>query len=232
MTARFAIYFAPDDDSPLGVFGATVLRRKAHCPQEWINASPPVEFHDTKVWQNTVQKPAHYGFHATIKAPFELAAGISADDLKASLERFCASQSSILLSGLAPSRTCRYDALAFDQQPAAVKILAGSCVEAFEPFRAPLTSVDEDRRKSVGLNQQQLHYLGEYGYPYIFDEFNFHMTLSGAKPDNNAYLRWLTALYESLVTEPPLLDRLCLFKQDTRQAPFIRISEFKFPVNR
>ncbi len=229
MTARFALYFAPDDESPLGNFGATVLRRRASCASEWINPVPPVAFNDADVWQSYIKKPAHYGFHATIKAPFELADGVTVDQLENALTRFCTSRSSISLSGLAPRRTCRYDALAFDEQPQALKHLAQSCVETFEPFRAPLSDADIERRISTGLNEQQTGYLHKYGYPYVLDEFNFHMTLSGARPDNNAYFQWLTELYSSMVTQAPVLDRLCLFKQDNRQAPFTRISEILFP---
>ncbi len=229
MTARYAIYFAPQDDSELERFGATVLRRRATDPEEWLNPDLPVEFPASSDWQDLVQRPAHYGFHATIKAPFELADGLSADKLMADLEQFCHSRQPISLHGLAPIRTSRYDALAFHDQPDALPQLASECVTHFETYRAPITQADIDRREPAKLTTVQRVYLEKYGYPYILDDFNFHMTLSGRNDhDDASYLDWLKRLYQSMITQDPVLDRLCVFYQPDRTTSFVRIGEFVF----
>jgi len=164
VTARYAIYFAPDDDSELGIFGATVLRRHALDASDWLNPEMPVEFPQSSVWSDRIQRPAHYGFHATIKAPFELSKGQVSDNLIADVADFCHSLQPISLDGLAPIRTNR-----------------------------------------------------------------FHMTLSGRNDHNDAdYLNWLCRLYQSMVTNTPVLDRLCVFYQPDRTTPFVRIEEFHF----
>lgn len=229
MTARYGIYFTPDDNSELAAYGATVLRRTAVDASDWLNPDLAVSFPATSAWQEQIRKPAHYGFHATMKAPFELAQGQSADKLTAALEAFCRTQISIVLDGLAPVRSCRYDALALTQQPDEISRLASDCVTLFEQFRAPLGKADIARRNPASLTESELANMHRYGYPYVLNDFNFHMTLSGqSNRDDNAYFAWLQDLYKTMVKEPPVLDRLCVFYQPDRQKPFIRIEEFKF----
>ena len=229
MTARYAIYFAPDDDSELGIFGATVLRRRALDASDWLNPDLAVEFPQSSVWSDRIQRPAHYGFHATIKAPFELSKGQSADKLIADLAEFCQSCQTISLQGMAPIRTSRYDALAFEQQPEALRQLASDCVITFEKYRAPLTEADIKRRDPTSLSASEIENMHRFGYPYILDDFNFHMTLSGRNDHNDfAYLSWLNHLYQSMVSAAPVLDRLCIFYQPDRNTPFVRIEETTF----
>lgn len=228
---RHAIFFAPADDSPLGIYGATVLRRRATDPGEWTNPQIPVNFDNTAVWRACVETPARYGFHATLQAPFELHPAYTYQTLLDELEVFCSQQQPLLLTELAPRRTRRFDALAFDTQPLEVKEFASTCVQRFNKYCAPLHPQDIVRRQKKALSPTQLSNLEQYGYPYIFDDFNFHMTLSGTMPDDdNGHLQWLRVLFDEMVTETPLLDRLCVFYQADRNEAFVRIAEFKFPV--
>lgn len=229
MTARYAIYFAPDDESELGLFGATVLRRRALQVTDWLNPDLAVDFPQSSVWAERIQRPARYGFHATIKAPFELAKGQSADSLITDLADYCQYLQPISLAGLAPIRTSRYDALAFEQQPHELWQLASDCVIHFEKYRAPLSDADIERRNRDSLSKSQIRNMQHYGYPYVLNDFNFHMTLSGYNDHNDAaYLEWLNSLYQTMVTEAPVLDRLCIFYQPDRNTPFVRIEECIF----
>lgn len=229
MTARYAIYFAPQDDSELELFGATVLRRRSIDAAEWWNPDLPIKFPAHSDWGDQIRRPAHYGFHATIKAPFELAEGQTVAQLRTDLEQFCNTRSVINLTGLAPIRTKRYDALAFDKQPGTLATLASDCVTTFEPYRAALSQADIERRDPAQLSDTQRDYLQRFGYPYILDDFNFHMTLSGrSEKDDADYLQWLQKLYSIMITETPVLDRLCIFFQPDRDTAFIRTDEFVF----
>lgn len=228
LTARYAIYFSPEDNSELELFGATVLRRRAADASEWENPEIPVEFPSSSCWKKRVIRPANYGFHATIKAPFALAGNHTAEQLHHDLEAFCRKRQPIPLEGLIPTRTTRYDALALSSQPEALKALAADSVQEFEKYRAPLTEQDIKRRDPSSLSARENRYLTQYGYPYILDDFNFHMTLSGANDHNDAaYLVWLKSLYQAMVSETPVLDRLCIFYQPNRDTAFVRITEFK-----
>ena len=229
VTERYAIYFSPADDSELDIFGATVLRRRATDAKEWLHPALPVEFPASVCWSTQSQVPSRYGFHATIKAPFTLAEGQSIDQLQQDLANFSNTQKPIPLPGLAPMLTSRYHSLAFEQQPEPLRQMAAACVQQFEPFRAPLTEADIKRRDPASLTPRQQDYLKQYGYPYVLDDFNFHMTLAGATDNKNSdYLQWLGSLYESIVKETPVLDRLSIFYQPDRNTAFVRKSEFLF----
>jgi Protein of unknown function (DUF1045). len=61
----------------------------------------------------------------------------------------------------------------------ALQQLAGDCVREFDSFRAALTADDRARRKPEKLTERQRDYLDRWGYPYVMEEFRFHMTLTG-----------------------------------------------------
>lgn len=231
MTARYAIYFSPADGTDLARFGATVLGRdnNSHGQRQLRTTAPMQPFADLSRWQSYTQKAAHYGFHATIKAPFELAPDCTAAELLDELSGFCARQAPIELRDLAPQTLQGFTALVLPQQPDALIHLAAEVVRHFEPYRQPLSAADIERRMAAGLSDRQIDNLQQYGYPYIFSEFNFHMTLSSQLPgDEQEYLPWVQDLYQQMVPHPPELDRLAVFRQVDRDTPFVRIAEFRF----
>src|SRR5690554_5056560 len=68
MTARYAIYYAPEPGSPLDRFGAAWLGRSA-----WTGepvAQPAVEGLDPEQLAAMTAEPRLYGFHGTLKPPF------------------------------------------------------------------------------------------------------------------------------------------------------------------
>jgi len=227
MTARYAIYFSPTDASNLARFGSTVLGRNVTSHKERKCPSEPEPFADSSLWQTYTKKPAHYGFHATIKAPFELAPDCTAAELLSELSSFCATRQSIALTDLAPAKLHAFTALALPDQPGELVELAADVVKHFEPFRQALSDADRQRRQISQLSPSMLDNLEQYGYPYIFNDFQFHMTLSDALPqEEDRFLPWLQSVYRQMVPAVPVLDRLCAFRQVDRSTPFVRIAEF------
>lgn len=227
MTARYAIYYTPADTSTLARFGAAVLGRDATSYKE-RSSTEFAPFPDLSLWRSYTKKPAHYGFHATIKAPFELAADCTAADLLSELSSFCANCQSIALTDLEPTMLHSFSALAMPVQPKELVDFAASVVRHFEPFRQALTSADIARRQTNTLSPSQADNLEHFGYPYIFEDFQFHMTLSDALPqDEQRFLPWVQSAYHQMVTQTPMLDRLCVFRQVDRSTPFVRIAEFR-----
>lgn len=188
MTARYAVYFAPADHSPLAVFGQALLARTAdelltsHQASQYLsqhltntdNLMPP----DCAFLQRLVKTPRHYGFHATLKAPFELAEGKTAAELCTAVSRFAAQETPLALTGLHPVVKSGFLALRLLHQPDSVQAFAFRCVQQFEAYRAPLSEYDIERRKPDTLSAHQRDNLMRYGYPHIKDAFDFHMTLS------------------------------------------------------
>ncbi len=104
----------------------------------------------------------------------------------------------------------------------ALRLFAQDCVSVFEPFRAPLSAEDIARRKPDELSANQRMNLMNWGYPYVLDDFRFHMTLTGKVPE--AMLPVMQAAlehrFEPFLNRPLAIDHLALFVEPARGAPF------------
>lgn len=227
MSGRYAVFFCPDDSTALAAFGQRVLGRCAN----GTRVKPSTDdYPDKRLASLRRATPALYGFHATLKAPFYLAEDVSEAALLAAVEELATQQTTIHMDTLHPKLLSDFVALVFDGQPEKVASLAAQCVRDLESFRAPLTAADIAKRCPDQLTSKQRKNLDQYGYPYVLNEFRFHMTLSGSinLPIDQPYFDWLNELYQKRVPEPPVLDRLAVFWQSDRQTPFRRIAQFAF----
>ncbi len=217
--ARYALYFSPADNTELAEFGRRVL-----C------ADGLDDDHSQRL--SVIQKAAYYGFHATLKAPMELAKGVNESALIDAVAQYVQTQQATDLTGLAPRVLDGFHALTLPAGATEINAFAANVLQVFEPFRAALGKDDRDRREPEKLSPRQREYLDAYGYPYVLDDFRFHMTLSNRMSDKSAsdsYHDWLVQLYSNTVTELPRLDRIAVFWQPDRSTAFTRLAEF--PVN-
>lgn len=145
--------------------------------------------------------PRKYGFHATLKPPFRLAEGMTVEALDDALQAFAASQAVVTVDRLAVSRIGHFLALTPQGDTGGLQGMAARCVTEFDRFRAPLTPADMERRRAAGLSPRQEVLLAEWGYPYVLDEFRFHMTLSGRLSDEDLAL--VQSVAESAVPSLP-----------------------------
>jgi putative phosphonate metabolism protein len=218
---RYAIYFAPAPDDPLWRFGSAVLGYDAAlgCDVPYL---PDTGF-GLDEWAAWTEEPRRYGFHATLKAPFRLAPRWRPAQLVAGLQDFARRAQAPKLSGLRVAALGEFVALVPTGDTAAVANFAQSVVEAFEPFRAELTSDERQRRISSGLSDRQVQLLDRFGYPFVSEEFRFHMTLTGKlKPAHRGdVLDALTKAFARAFRPGPLFaGRLALFEQPTRRDRF------------
>ena len=100
--------------------------------------------------------------------------------------------------------------------------LAADCVSAFDCFRAPLTREDRARRNPAKLTPRQRDYLDRWGYPYVMEEFRFHMTLTGRleTPRREPIVAMLQDRFADLGIERLAIDRLVLFRQNDNGSRF------------
>src|SRR5512145_1583919 len=98
MYPRYAIYFAPSERSSLWRLGCGWLGRDAQrdcaLEQPRLGGLAPARIAELTA------APRLYGFHATLKPPFALAAGRSADGLRAALAGFARLRAPFLLPPL------------------------------------------------------------------------------------------------------------------------------------
>jgi hypothetical protein len=99
-------------------------------------------------------------------------------------------------------------------------LFAAEIVAVFDRFRAPASEQERARRLSAGLSRRQTALLDRWGYPYVFDQFQFHMTLSGPLPDDvrDAWLEAMRELTRDL--EPVTLDAVTLLEQPELSSRF------------
>ena len=89
---------------------------------------------------------------------------------------------------------------------------ASSVVRELDRFRAPRTEDEIARRRPDSLNPTQAALLKQWGYPYVMEEFRFHLTLTGPLTADDLSATE-AALQRDLVPHLPApftLDSLCL----------------------
>ena len=174
---RYAIYFAPESGSGLDRFGSTLLGYDAFSGQE--RPFPDGIEKAIPDWRYLTEDPRKYGFHATLKAPFALAPGRTATELLAACETFAHNPRPIPLIKPVVGSIDGFIAVIPADASTELGQLAADCVSAFDSFRAALTPEDRARRNPSKLTPSQREHLDRWGYPYVMEEFRFHMTLTG-----------------------------------------------------
>jgi hypothetical protein len=211
--ARYAVYFVPATETELYRFGSSVIGYDCY---RVAKVPFPPELSEIPAWEDLTREPRTYGFHATLKAPFRLSPDACERDLCATLDRLAGE-----LDG-APVFQPRIDlidgfvAIVPDEMPLALSDLADACVRTFESFRASLSERERARRLAAGLDPGQIANLDQWGYPYVFSDFRFHMTLTGRlAPEQAGDIRArLTRLFQRATgTRPIVVDRLALLRQ-------------------
>jgi putative phosphonate metabolism protein len=224
---RYAVYFVPDPASALWQFGCSAIGYDAKTGHECALSS--VEGVAEDILEQATAEPRRYGFHGTLKPPFELAEGMSEADLLEAVGMFASGQNSFEIAALKVAALGRFVALVPTVPNPQIAALAAACVEAFEPFRAPLSERDRARRLSKPLSERQRAYLDRWGYPYVFDEFRFHMTLTGPLGDalRNAFLD-AHARHYATIAEPLTVNAVALCRQSSRESRFTVVQRFSF----
>jgi putative phosphonate metabolism protein len=217
---RYAIYATPSADHPLTRAAVSWLGRDAFAGAD--HPLPAVNGFSGGTIEAYLADPARYGFHGTLKAPFTLAPGQSEAALIESLDAFAAAARPVVVPELVVRRLGRFFALVPNERVAALDDLAANIVAEFEPFRAPLSEADIARRRAAGLTLDEETNLIRWGYPYVFDAFRYHMSLTGRVPkeDAEAMAGELKRHFAEFDGKPFLLDRLAIFVEPERGAPF------------
>lgn len=218
---RYAIYATPSADHPLTDAAARWLGRDAFSGAN--HPLPVVNGFSGGAIEAYLADPARYGFHGTLKAPFTLAEGQTEAALIESLEAFAATAGPVRVPELVIRRLGRFFALVPNERVDALDALAGRVVADFEPFRAPLSEADIARRRAAGLTLDEETNLIRWGYPYVFDAFRYHMSLTGRVPkeDAEAMEAELKRHFAEFDGKPYVLDRLAVFVEPERGAPFL-----------
>lgn len=226
MTARYALYLAPAEDSALWRAGCAWLGRDPRT--EASSAQPNIEGISVDRLRTLTASPRHYGLHATLRPPMRLADHVSADLLTDAVRTLAAATRAFMLPALVVDTLSGFIALRAVHSSAALQQLADDCVAQLDRFRRASDAVELAQRRSAGLSARQEALLTRFGYPYVMEEWRFHITLTErvAGAERDLLLAWLTAHFADALAQPLRCEDLCLFVQDRAAQPFVLRERF------
>ncbi len=222
---RYAIYLNPA--APFRRVGEQWLGRRA----ETGEAVPRLTPADARIDRWT-EAPAYYGLHATLKAPFRLADGQAPAGLDAAMRAFALDRQPFA-APLALHNLRGFLAWCLGGDASAnarMHALADAAVREFDAFRAPPTAAELARRKPGQLSDAARRMLDAWGYPYAFETFIFHITLTGMldEAEQASAAAMLQAASGPLLQQPLAVRDVSLFVQPAPDAPFVAARHYGF----
>jgi len=214
--ARVAVYYAPLPDDPLFTDAASWLGRD---PASDVGSPQPAIPDIAEV----TAEPRLYGFHATLKPPMRLATGCRWRDLVAAARVLADSIAPFDLPPLSVQDLFGFLALRETKPSAPLQALADACVERLDRFRAPPTEAELARRRRAKLTPEQDGMLVRWGYPYVFDTWFFHLTLTRRLNaiEKQVFLPAAEAYFAASISKSRRVRDICLFVQPGVGAPFV-----------
>ncbi|MXP63394.1 DUF1045 domain-containing protein [Roseomonas sp. M0104] len=216
MSMRLALYWAPEVSDPLHAAASAWLGRDAETgaalPQPGV---PGLDLHALTA------DARRYGFHATLKPPFHLATSYAA--ARAAAAELAAAVPPFALPPLRIADLDGFLALRVCEPCPALHAFADACVRQLDAHRAPPAEAELARRRPERLSARQRGYLEAWGYPHVFEEWRFHLTLSCRLSGEQRPV--LHAAANAVLAEaagrPRVVRELCLFTQAASGAPFL-----------
>ncbi len=223
---RYAIYYAPEPGTPLDIFGRSWFGSGAAGGKSaaigGISAARIAELSESS---------RRYGFHGTLKPPFALNPATNLDSLLNAARIFARTLAPIQIPPLELAIIGKFIALTPTAQSAALEKLSAACVRAFEAYRVPLS---EEQRENYKLNRLTVHQeqmLAHWGYPYVMEEFRFHISVTDRIDDSKErddVMAVLAILAAPVLGTPIMVRDLAVFGQSAVNEPMVAIERIPF----
>lgn len=220
--SRVAVYYAPEPDDPLFAKAASWLGRD---PESNAPAPQP----DVADIADVTAEPRLYGFHATLKPPMRLAKGRQWFDVLEAARELADRTAPFDLPALAVSDVFGFLALRETAHSPSLQALADDCVAHLDPLRAPPSDAELARRRRASLTAQQDAMLVRWGYPYVFETWFFHMTLTRRlnAEEKAVYQPAAERYFATALALPRRVRDICLFVQPAPGEPFVIAERLK-----
>lgn len=212
-SARVALYYAPALDDPLWHAGASWLGRD---PETNVGVTQPAIAEATA-------DPRLYGFHATLKPPMRLREGIAWDDVLRATDEVASRIGPFDLPPLAVTNLHGFLALRETMPSAALQALSDASVAGLDALRAPPDAAELARRRRSNLAPEHDAMLVRWGYPYVFETWFFHMTLTRrlTVSEHALFHPLAAAHFAPALAQPRRVNDICLFTQPEAGVPFV-----------
>ena len=223
---RYGLYYAPEPQGALGQFGNAWLGRNPETGH--LLSRPTVAGLTEADIVAATTSPTRYGFHGTLKPPFALPIGINRSDLEAAVSDLCKRTAPVMCGPLTLKAIGQFLALVPTEPVADLADLAATLVLALDDFREPEDEAAMNKRRAAGLTDRQEEYLVRWGYPYVMEEFRFHLTLTNKLSDDQItpVKSALSGFVAPLCQEPFTVREVCLFGDPGDQKPFRLLKRF------
>ena len=228
--ARFAVYFSPPDDSALAHFGARWLGRDAITDEAIAQPICP-DMTPARLAELTA-RARQYGLHGTLKPPFALGRGRSMAELDAAITALARRQHDFSID-LEVGELDGFLAWLPQSKKDEIENLAALCVTELDDFRRPASAAELARRRAAGLTARQDELMLRWGYPYVLDEFHFHLTATDRLAEHETH-QWRAMSAQGragLSFDDVRFDALCLFMQSAPGSNFCLIARYGFDGN-
>lgn len=227
-TPRYAIYYAPRPEEGLATTAGQWLGRSPETGP--VRARPSVPGLPLDRLAEITAEPRLYGFHGTLKPPMALTDGASERDFVEAVGQFASGRKAFAGSSLHLVALSEFFALVPLARCAELQDLADCCVVEFDEFRRPAEESELARRRAAGLTPRQDILLTRWGYPYVLDEWRFHLTLTGRISGDRERTTVMAALqrhFAAVVERPLPVSDLCVFRQPAPGRPFTVLARFR-----
>jgi 2'-5' RNA ligase len=227
---RHAAYFAPAPQSQAWELGSQWLGRCAH--QSTTLTQPKFENLSLELFETLTRTPRLYGWHATLKAPFELNVDVTPEALAPAFSDLAHNTVSAFNMPLKLVDMGDFLALVPAQPNPALQQLAEDCVRGLHALALPLSDAELKRRTGAGLTARQTELLHAWAYPYVMEQFQFHMTLSGSLKNvtpgvKEALEAAAQEWFAPLLGHGLEIDAVTWFAQDQQNGDFRWVERFK-----
>ena len=225
---RYALYYAPRAEEALAVAASRWLGRNAETGE--ARDIVPVSGVSHERLTTLVADPRLYGFHGTLKPPIALVDGATERDFVDAVGSFAATQRQIDVPALALAELQDFLALVPTDRCAALQDFSDLCVVEFDEFRRPADQAELARRRAAGLTQRQENLLLRWGYPYVLEQGQFHLTLTGRVKEEReraVILDELRRRFMAFIDRPLAVRDLCVFRQPAPGRPFTVLARFR-----
>jgi putative phosphonate metabolism protein len=227
-TARYALYYAPRPEEGLAAAASQWLGWN---PEPGRGRAVPLSSGiDPERLSELTAEPRRYGFHGTLKPPIALTDEASEGDFLAAVGRFAATQRPFNVPSIKLAELSSFLALVPAARSLELQDLADRCVIEFDEFRRPADETELARRRANGLSPRQEELLKRWGYPYVLEEWRFHLTLTGRIADaaeRAAVMGILKQRFSGFVDRPIQVRDLCVFRQSAPDRPFSVLARFR-----
>jgi len=209
---RYAVYYAPRD----GAFADAVASWLGWDPLRGVAVAHPDLAGLPLPLAELTEEPRKYGFHGTIKAPFRLAEGVGFGDLQEEVAALATRLSPVVMPGFRLAALKGFVALLPEGDESDLLELGAEVVTELDPLRAALTGAEVAKRRPERLSARQRALLDQWGYPYVMEEFRFHLTLTGTLDEGQAQavMAVLEPWLAPVLPRPFVIGDLCLFGED------------------